>query len=157
VEEIPRTLLEHVSNSARFIVERWWVKLADRERQEVVELCDVEREECFFGPAASGEEQPIVVGGHFLPHDDAWRLEDWVDEWREYLVEHKELFLTTQFVSWRLDVGRGPFGESGYSVDCWADWSRTLFRNDELPPSQRLEECGAAPAPDVVIIRVTRL
>jgi hypothetical protein len=157
VEEIPRTLLDQVSNSARFIVERWWVTLADRERHEVVELCDVEREACFFGPAAVGEEQPVIFGGHFLPHDDAWRSEDWMDEWREYLAEHRELFLSTQFVSWHLEVGCGPFGESGYLVDCSADWSRTQFRTDELPPSQRLEELGAAPPPDVVRIHVTRL
>ena len=156
MEDIPLTLLEFVSNSARFSVEQWWVKLADRERQEVVELCDAKREECFFGPAASGEEQPIVIGGHFLPHDDAWRLEDWVDDWREYLAEHTELFLASQFLSWRLDVSSNHSGESGYRVDCLADWSRTLFRNDELPPSQRLEEYGAAPAPGLVIINVTR-
>lgn len=140
MEELPLTLLTAVPDSERGTVQRWWAELADSARQQLLILCDA-RCECFFGPPVDGEVQPVVIGGRFLPHDDAWRFADWEDEWREYLVEHPALSLGDRWVEgsvllasqfptqYRMD-GSGIRGRI-------AEWGRTRFEGKELPPSEQ--------------------
>jgi hypothetical protein len=126
LEELPLALLAAIPDSERVAVQRWWAELSNVARQEVVELCDERCEECFFGPPAEGEEQPVVIGGRFLPHDDAWRFADWAADWREYLTAHPDVVIAAQFRS------------RCFMTGClWVDWSRTRFAVAELPPSER--------------------
>jgi hypothetical protein len=144
LEELPLALVAVIPEAHRGAVRRWWADLATGDRQQVLELWDERQEECFFGPVADGEVPPVVFGGCFLPHDDAWRFGDWEDDWREYLVEHParqlgdrwaegSVLIAAQFPTvCRLD---------GSGVRCRiAEWGRTRFEGPELPPSER--QCG---------------
>lgn len=68
----------------------WWDSLSDSHRTELLALCDPRQDECFFGVDPEGGEPPAVRGGRFLPHDDAWGLEEWGPDWFDHLMEHPE-------------------------------------------------------------------
>ena len=69
----------------------WWNGLSHQQRSELAVLCDPLQDDCFFGVTPEGGEPPTVRGGRFLPHDDAWGLEEWGPEWFDHLLEHPEL------------------------------------------------------------------
>jgi hypothetical protein len=105
VAELPANILGSVPPDAWPAVERWWSSLTDGERQEAASLWDERREVCFFHPQrdAAGRlddwrQLPIVEGGRFVPHDDSVRLEEWLDDWIEYLAGHEEVILLPRVV-----------------------------------------------------------
>jgi hypothetical protein len=118
-------------------VRRWWAGLADADRRQVSALSDERCEACFFSGSAAGPV-PRVLGGRFLPHDDAWRYYEWEEDWREYLGEHPDVFLLSQCQSRSFRNGDGI-------LNVVVDWRLTRFRGEELPPSERRHaEPGAA-------------
>ncbi|WP_171473738.1 hypothetical protein [Frigoriglobus tundricola] len=134
-------MLDGVPDAACDAVRRWWAGLTLSNQRLVAELADEQREASFFGVAPGIASVPTVFGGRFLANDDAWRFGDWEADWREYLTEHPDIFLSAQFVSRCFRDGDG-------SVCILVDWSRTRFCGSELPPSaQRRAEPHAAPDP----------
>lgn len=137
LEELPLTLLDAIPDAERNAVLRWWAEFAGADRQQVVEMCDERWEECFFGPSVECDAPPVVLGGCFLPHDDAWRFADWEGDWREYLTDHSgdirgddSVMIAAQF--------RSRCFLDGSGVRCHlAEWSRTRFESWELPPSEQ--------------------
>jgi hypothetical protein len=65
----------------------WWESLSAADQAELASLCDP-RHDDFFGPDA---DAPSVRGGRFVPHDDAWGLEDWGPAWFDHLLMNPEL------------------------------------------------------------------
>lgn len=96
----------------------------------MVDLVDERWETCFFGVVDEAEPSPIVIGGRFLPHDDAWQFETWEQDWREFLVEHSDVFLAAMFQP-------RCYLDGGGSRCLLVDWSLTRFRGAELPPSEQ--------------------
>ena len=68
----------------------WWDGLSPDQRGTLANLFDPRQDDCFFGVDPEGGEPPTVRGGRFVPHDDAWGLEDWGPDWFDYLMEHPE-------------------------------------------------------------------
>ena len=66
----------------------WWDALSDTDRSELTALCDP-RHDDFFG--ADADDPPTVRGGRFVPHDDAWGLEEWGPDWFDHLLAHPEV------------------------------------------------------------------
>lgn len=142
MEELPPALLDRVPLAHQAAVRDWWARLSDPERRQVAWLCDERWDSCFFGLLTVGETAPLVIGGRFLAHDDAWRAADWEEEWREYLVEHPGRYhgngwpetaalIASQFHSTCL-LSDDP------GVGCrLGDWSLTRFAVRERPPSER--------------------
>ncbi|MDY3553516.1 hypothetical protein R5W24_002619 [Gemmata sp. JC717] len=140
MDAIPLALLRAVPGAERAVVRQWWAGLLPADWHHVAELCDERLERGFFGPVADGEAPPPVLGGHFLPHDDAWRFADWEADWREYLVDRGDGYhgngwpetaalIASQFRS-VCYLGDEPW------VHCrMADWSLTRFARREWPPS----------------------
>ncbi|MDX2060962.1 MAG: hypothetical protein SFV24_24335 [Gemmatimonadales bacterium] len=138
MEELPVALLDAVPEAGRDAVRRWWAELPAADRCLVADLCDPRRDACFFGPV--GGDAPAVIGGRFLPHDDARWLADWETDWREYLADRPggyhgngrpetAALIASQFRSVCL-LGDEP------GVGCrLADWNLTRFAIGERPPS----------------------
>ena len=68
----------------------WWDGLSVDQQCELTRLCDPLQDACFFGMDLEGGEPPLVRGGRFIPHDDAWGLDEWGPDWFDYLMEHPE-------------------------------------------------------------------
>ena len=92
--EIPRTLLDGVATPVVRTIEEWWAALPDEARAEVVTLCDEGRDGAFFLPIPDDPSTPIpvVIGGRFIPHDDAWGMGEWGLDRFEYILDHPEQF-----------------------------------------------------------------
>jgi len=130
LEELPLILLDDVPVAELGSVRRWWAGLSPDEQRMATELTDERQETCFFGAVSDEDSIPRVFGGRFLPHDDAWRFEDWEQDWREYLWEHSDVFLLTDCQSRSYRDGDG--------VLCvMVDWNLTRFSLIERPPSER--------------------
>ncbi|HEY8505756.1 MAG TPA: hypothetical protein VIL46_14320 [Gemmataceae bacterium] len=103
--ELPGGIVRAVPEDARPAVQRWWASLPEAERQEVASLWDERREVYFFAPQANDagraddwEQVPAVAGGRFVPHDDSVRMEEWLEDWQEYVSGHEELVLLPRVV-----------------------------------------------------------
>ncbi|WP_157369588.1 hypothetical protein [Zavarzinella formosa] len=116
----------------------WWERLSENERLELSHLCDPRQETCFFGVVANQitDELPVVVSRNFSPNDDAWRTDEWEDDWREYLWEHAEslrMLSMCQEGSWLI----------GGILNVFVDWKLVDFKLTEMPPSEhRLAGCA---------------
>ena len=149
MEELPLALLDAVPEAERDAVSRWWAGLPSAEQRQLAGLCDPRWEECFFG-SADGDAPPLVFGGRFLPHDDAWGFAGWEADWREYLVEHPGQYLGDGWGAGSVVIA------AQFRSFCWlgdepgvrcrvANWSLTRLAIADRPPSeQRHAEPGAA-------------
>jgi len=93
MDEIPAHLLKNLAEADWSVVREWWVGLSETARSEIVWLCDERQEECFFGVVPKGDSVPSVIGGRFIPHDDAWGLSEWGPGYFEHLLQHPELVI----------------------------------------------------------------
>ena len=98
MEEIPSQLVEGLSIADGRAVAIWWTALDRAAQVEVVALWDGQQDECFFGASrdAPGAPAPVVIGGRFVPHDDAWGLSEWGPSYFEHLLNHPELVILDQ-------------------------------------------------------------
>ena len=78
-----------------------WDGLSTADQGELTALCDTRQDDCFFGVSATDDDPPTVRGGRFIPHDDAWGLEDWGPDWFDHLMEHPELVTMWEVASLR--------------------------------------------------------
>lgn len=105
MNDLPTALLATISEEAQAAVSRWWANLADSDRGEVQELWDERGKRAFFAPQAdeaglpdSWEAIPQVIGGRFIPHDDAIRMHEWLQDWHEYCLTHDVAFLPREVI-----------------------------------------------------------
>src|SRR5262249_40274035 len=97
--ELPPHVLEPLAGTEHGAVREWWSRLTQTARVGLVAAGDDAREERFFGRVADAQEQPpVVIGGRFVPHDDAWGCEEWKQEYYEYLVEHPEVVVMGSYL-----------------------------------------------------------
>jgi hypothetical protein len=103
--DVPVSILASVPDDARPAVQQWWASLAEPQRQQTAELWDGRREACFFEPQRDEaghvddwKQVPAVEGGRFVPHDDSVRLEEWLEDWQEYVLGHEEVVLLPHVV-----------------------------------------------------------
>lgn len=138
MDGLPHALLQELTEGDCQQVRQWWATLAEQAREDVRQLWEPQLDDCFLGIVPEGEPLPRIIGGLDGVHDDAWNLDDWIDDWREHLIAHSNYALgnhghgNTVFVISQLStihlIGMG----------CrYADWSLTRFTGDELPPSER--------------------
>ena len=95
MDAMPLDLTTPLPADGRDVASAWWAGLSPAGRDEVVALCDPGRDH-FFGPTA---EAPGVVGGRFVPHDDAWGFAEWGPDWFDHLMEHPEVMLADVVVT----------------------------------------------------------
>lgn len=137
MEELPQTMLIGIPDEGRDVIWRWWETLTNETRGELIDMADSRREECFFGLVPDGEVLPVVKGGCFIPHDDAWGFEDWEDNWREYLVEHPAKSLGDRWHEDSVFI-MSQLPTLNYFGGCWiVGWGQTRFKDEELPPSEQ--------------------
>jgi hypothetical protein len=90
VSTLPADLSAALTPAADASAVAWWDGLSADEKGQLAFLCDPQRDQRFFDPDPEGGEPPTVRGGRFIPHDDAWGLEEWGPDWFDYLMEHPE-------------------------------------------------------------------
>lgn len=92
---IPAGLVDDLAGLDMGPILDWWASLTEAARSAVVSLCDERLDACFFGPTPDDPEAPVpaVLGGRFIPHDDAWGLAEWGPGYFEHLLEHPELVI----------------------------------------------------------------
>jgi hypothetical protein len=90
LDQLPLDLTSPLPAAGRDVASAWWAGLSSANQEEVAALYDP-RQDCFFGPTDTGA--PRVVGGRFVPHDDAWGFADWGPGWFDHLMEHPEVML----------------------------------------------------------------
>jgi hypothetical protein len=131
MDELSHLLNSLNSASEADTVRRWWDRLADSDRHFLLAAYDERWEKCFFGPTPESDTTPTVLGGRFLPDDDAWGFGEWEEDWREYLVEHSEVSLMSNMFrsgSWLVYPGQ---------LIIRVEWGWTRFQGEELPPSEQ--------------------
>ena len=77
MNDIPPRLVAGLSPAAREAACAWWSRLAEDDRTEVVALCSAEGRP----PGA-----PKVIGGCFLPDDEADGWSEWLAAYFEHLI-----------------------------------------------------------------------
>lgn len=89
---LPLQFLTGLSVAEAQAAQVWWTNLTAATQGEIVDLWDRRRDECFFGVNRdeAGNKVPFVIGGRFIPHDDAWRMDEWFQSHFEYLLNHTE-------------------------------------------------------------------
>ncbi|PQO47632.1 hypothetical protein [Blastopirellula marina] len=70
----------------------WWAQLPAADRNELIELCDA-RKEIFLFETFSDESASLVEGGKYLPHDDAFGIDEWGEDYFQHLLDHPELVI----------------------------------------------------------------
>jgi hypothetical protein len=95
MDSMPLALTTPLQAAGRDVASAWWAGLSSASREEVTALCDPGQDR-FFGPADAGA--PQVVGGRFVPHDDAWGFAEWGPGWFDHLMEHPEVMLADVIV-----------------------------------------------------------
>jgi hypothetical protein len=105
MDDLPPDFLNILPSSVVPAARVWWSGLAEVARRQIAELWDERREAYFFSPQpdANGEVDdwdrvPKVTGGRFVPHDDAVRMADWIQDWHEYLLGHPDVVLLPRVV-----------------------------------------------------------
>ncbi len=107
MDPIPRPLLDGLTASTSRDVEAWWAAFHDDARAEVISLWDGRRDGCFFGIDADDPSGPVpaVIGGRFVPHDDAWGLAEWGPGYFEHMLDHPEQFPVWEPTSRTFHIG----------------------------------------------------
>jgi hypothetical protein len=97
MDEFPGQLLDGLSSADRTMVAAWWAELPDATRSQVADLYDPSRDNCFFGvaPGDTATHLPKVIGGRFIPRDEAACWAEWHAELFDYLVCNPELVFVT--------------------------------------------------------------
>jgi hypothetical protein len=92
---LPPQLLTRLSLADAAAAEAWWAGLSEADHCEVASLCDERQDRCFFGlaPFLDGVMPPVVVGGRFVPSDDAAGWSDWSAALFEHLVAQPDPML----------------------------------------------------------------
>ncbi len=89
---LPTNLSDSIPDALIGDAERWWHSLNDDDRCELTSLCD-SRREVFLFETFSGEDAPKVSGGKFIPHDNAFGINDWGEDYFQHLLDHPELII----------------------------------------------------------------
>jgi hypothetical protein len=100
MDELPADLLAALPLGAGPVAQNWWASLTEADRRLVAGLWDERREVKFFTPQPddagrvdSWEQVPGVIGGRFVPPDDARGLGEWGPGYFEHLLQHPELVI----------------------------------------------------------------
>lgn len=90
--EMPPRLIATLTPADLAPAEAWWAGLTDAARGEILALWDERQDRCLFGlaPEHDGVAPPVVIGGRFVPRDDAAGWAEWRSEYFEYLLNHSE-------------------------------------------------------------------
>ncbi len=129
--EIPRLLLDQLLDADKTAAVRWWLMLEPADRALVEALYDPRNELCFFGADGDEGTAPQVISGYLSADDNVGGSDDWVDSWRQYLVEHPEMAVMSAY------FGSRSWLFLGLHLNVWVDWGRTRFRPREMPPSEQ--------------------
>ncbi len=93
MESLPSTLVDSLPPSLVPEAESWWQSLGPQDRGEVSRLCDGRKDLFLFETFSEGEDKPRVTGGKFIPHDDAFGLGEWGEDYFQHLLDHPELMI----------------------------------------------------------------
>lgn len=104
MKPIPNVLIDELSPSeTRAAVQLWWAKLTDEIQNEIIRMCDIRQDFCSFvsDEDESGQFQwhslPILIKGRFVEEGEAQKNDDWTMDLYEYLINHPEVTLLSQF------------------------------------------------------------
>jgi hypothetical protein len=91
--DLPAQLREGLSTGDLRSVEQWWSALGETSRSDVARLWDERMDVCLFGivPEEPGASAPVVIGGRFVPRDDAAGWAEWHAAYFDHLINNPEL------------------------------------------------------------------
>jgi hypothetical protein len=112
MSDLPADLLAALPPGAVEVARRWWSSLSEADQRRVAGLWDERLEVQFFTPQPDDtgqvdcwEQVPTVVGGRFVPRDDAWGLSEWGPGYFEHLLQHPELVIVWEPVGRTFHIG----------------------------------------------------
>lgn len=88
----PSNLTDSIPDALLDDAKQWWTALSESDRDELTLLCD-SRRELFLFETFSGDDAPKVTGGKFIPHDNAFGIDDWGEDYFQHLLDHPELMI----------------------------------------------------------------
>ena len=91
--EMPTSLRNSIPADLTTDANRWWMQLSDADRAELVRLCDARKDVFLFETFDPDKDDQRITGRRFLPHDDAFGLEEWGDEYFDTLLSNPELMI----------------------------------------------------------------
>jgi hypothetical protein len=105
--EPPAQLVADLSAAELNSIHDWWSGLPEESRLEIATLWDERQDNCFFGVTTTGpgETLPRVIGGNFVPRDDAAGWNEWRREYFNYLFNHPELSYAVPMVVRTFHIG----------------------------------------------------
>ncbi len=104
---LPTILIDSLPEDLLDDAVQWWESLDESNRSEVASLCD-SRREAFLFETFSGDDSPKVTGGKFIPHDNAFGIDDWGEDYFQHLLDHPELMIVydTQLRTFHIGCSR---------------------------------------------------
>jgi hypothetical protein len=153
--EVPSQLLDGLAPADEAEVLAWWSGLADAARSQVADLCDPRRDQCLFGavPGEAAARLPAVIGGCFVPRDDAAGWAEWHAELFDYLLCNPELVMIAPpvvrrfHICTRHEAARAALKSGRIPADfrCPLDSGDCPMRRLlSISPNKSLQESGAA-------------
>ncbi len=93
ISSLPSSLIDSIPSVLLADAQRWWFSLSDSDRSELKMLCDSRREIFLFETFSGDDDSPKVTGGKFIPHDHAFGINDWGEDYFQHLLDHPELMI----------------------------------------------------------------
>ncbi|QDT65731.1 hypothetical protein [Calycomorphotria hydatis] len=91
-EPLPQNMADSIPEHLTMDAVDWWESLETSERDELNQLCDARREIFLFETLDEANHRKIA-GGKFIPHDDAFGINEWGEDYFQHLLDHPELIL----------------------------------------------------------------
>lgn len=131
MSELPATLQSAIPAELLSDADHWWDGLSDADQAELQQLCDARKEIFLFETVDAAGTNPRITGGKFLPHDDALGLQEWGEDYFDYLLGHPELMIVFDPTRRTFHIG------CSRHADAQACFQTGIIRQDFLCPFAR--------------------
>ena len=122
MQSLPETLRSTIPSDLMADAVKWWQALADDDRVSLDRLCDARKDIFLFETFSDADPSPRITGGKFLPHDDAFGIDEWGEDYFDYLLGHPELMIVFEPTRRTFHIG------CNRHID-----ARRCFRNGFIP------------------------
>jgi hypothetical protein len=93
MSELPESIRQSLPENLIEEAIAWWKALSDSDRLELQKLCDLRKETFLFESFPNDGSGITVAGGKFIAHDDCIRIDEWGNDYFDYLMGNPELVL----------------------------------------------------------------
>ncbi|MFO1020439.1 MAG: hypothetical protein U0903_07055 [Planctomycetales bacterium] len=102
---LPETIRNSIPDDLMADAVTWWQQLSDKDRDDLQQLCDSRKELFLFETFSREEPSPRIIGGKFIPHDDAFGTSEWQEDYFQYLLDNPELMIAYEPVFRTFHIG----------------------------------------------------